>query len=62
MDSVVRRKKRDEGTFTTITEDDDDSKENTVNRDDMMEPFDDSENYEPGTSTTMNPALKKFSL
>eukprot|EP00579_Thalassiosira_antarctica_P006593 CAMPEP_0201877466 /NCGR_PEP_ID=MMETSP0902-20130614/8867_1 /ASSEMBLY_ACC=CAM_ASM_000551 /TAXON_ID=420261 /ORGANISM="Thalassiosira antarctica, Strain CCMP982" /LENGTH=657 /DNA_ID=CAMNT_0048404913 /DNA_START=154 /DNA_END=2127 /DNA_ORIENTATION=+ len=62
VDSAVRRKKRDKGKFTTITEEDDDSEESTVNGDEMMEPFDDSENYEPGASTTMSPAMKKFSL
>lgn len=62
VDSTVRRKKRDKGKFTTITEEDDDSEESTVNGDEMMEPFDDSENYEPGASTTMSPAMKKFSL
>jgi diadenosine tetraphosphatase ApaH/serine/threonine PP2A family protein phosphatase len=68
-DSAVsgrRRSKRDKGQFLTIAEDDEDE-ESTVNgddEDDAMEPFDDSENYEPGSSqsTSMSPALKKFSL
>eukprot|EP00584_Thalassiosira_punctigera_P021163 CAMPEP_0172551164 /NCGR_PEP_ID=MMETSP1067-20121228/36655_1 /TAXON_ID=265564 ORGANISM="Thalassiosira punctigera, Strain Tpunct2005C2" /NCGR_SAMPLE_ID=MMETSP1067 /ASSEMBLY_ACC=CAM_ASM_000444 /LENGTH=653 /DNA_ID=CAMNT_0013338909 /DNA_START=205 /DNA_END=2166 /DNA_ORIENTATION=- len=59
-----RRKKRDKGNFTTITEEDEadeDDEESTVNGDDM-ECFDESENHEPGASTTMSPAMKKFSL
>mmetsp|Transcript_8170 Transcript_8170/g.17708 ORF Transcript_8170/g.17708 Transcript_8170/m.17708 type:complete len:666 (+) Transcript_8170:230-2227(+) len=58
-----RRKKRDKGKFTTITEENEaeDDEESTVNGDDM-ECFDESENCENGGSTSMSPAMKKFSL
>lgn len=65
VESSDRRQKR--GKFSTIREEDEDSETSTVNGDDFegedpMEPFDDSENCEPGSSTTMSPALKRFTL
>eukprot|EP00571_Detonula_confervacea_P004615 CAMPEP_0172328968 /NCGR_PEP_ID=MMETSP1058-20130122/60631_1 /TAXON_ID=83371 /ORGANISM="Detonula confervacea, Strain CCMP 353" /LENGTH=648 /DNA_ID=CAMNT_0013046113 /DNA_START=1565 /DNA_END=3511 /DNA_ORIENTATION=+ len=65
VDSTVRRKKRDKGGFSAITEADEEDEESTVNgEEDDNNMFDEteSENYEPGASTTMSPALKKFSL
>ena len=63
VDSSDRRKNSSRGTFDSIAENDEDSEESTVNGEDSMEPFDDSENYEPGAnSTAMSPALKKINL
>ncbi|KAL3762767.1 hypothetical protein ACHAW5_000203 [Stephanodiscus triporus] len=68
VDSTVRRKKRDKGKFASIAEengDDEEDEESTVDGEDdehSVEPFVESENYEPGASTTMSPALKNFSL
>lgn len=59
-----RRKKRDKGKFMTITEEDEaegEDEESTVNGDDM-ECSEESENCEPGATTTMSPVMKKFSL
>jgi hypothetical protein len=56
-----------EGRFGTISEENnedfDDEEESTVDGEDnhSMEPFDDNENG-PGSSTTMSPTLKKFSI
>lgn len=68
VDSTVRRKKRDKGKFASIAEengDDDEDEESTVDGEDdehSVEPFVESENHQPGASTTMSPALKNFSL
>ena len=63
VDASGRRNKRGVGNFDTIAEHDEDSEESTVNGDDPMEPFEDSENSEPGAnSTTMSPAFKKINL
>lgn len=60
VDDHVRRKKRGKGKFDAIAEEDDDDEESTVDgEDDAMEP---EENYDNGSSTTMSPALKKFSF
>jgi len=56
-----RNSKRDKrGKFDSIDEgeEDDDDEESTVNGDDMY----DEENQEPGASTSMSPAMKKFQL
>mmetsp|Transcript_29615 Transcript_29615/g.62388 ORF Transcript_29615/g.62388 Transcript_29615/m.62388 type:complete len:655 (+) Transcript_29615:376-2340(+) len=60
LDSMSRRKKRDKKAFSPINEEDEDEV-STVNGDEDIEPFDDSENTEPASST-MSPAMKKFSL
>ena len=56
------------GRFQTINEEDEDE-ESTVNGDeddDEMEPFEDSENYQPGASssksTNVSPLVKKFNI
>jgi hypothetical protein len=66
-DPTVRRKKRDKGKFTSIAEengDDEEDEESTVDGEDDNHTVEalESENYEPVSSTTMSPALKKFSL
>lgn len=65
---TVRRKKRDKGKFASISEengDDEEDEESTVDGEDDGHTVEalESENYEPHvSSTTMSPALKKFSL
>jgi hypothetical protein len=68
-DPTVRRKKRDKGKFASIAEengdDDEEDEESTVDGEDDGHTVEalESENYEPPvSSTTMSPALKKFSL
>jgi hypothetical protein len=66
-DSPARRKKRDKGKFASIAEenaDDEEDEESTVDGEDDNHTVEalESENYEPVSSTTMSPALKKFSL
>ncbi len=67
-DPTVRRKKRDKGKFASIAEengDDEEDEESTVDGEDEGHTVEalESENYEPHvSSTTMSPALKKFSL
>jgi len=69
IDSNTRRKKRDKkGLFDAIAEEEnDEDEESTVNGDDenMNDEFDEDENHRSTTasaSTSMSPALKKFSL
>ncbi|KAL3808963.1 hypothetical protein ACHAXA_005155 [Cyclostephanos tholiformis] len=67
VDTTMRRKKRDKGKFDSIAEengDSDEDEESTVDGEDddhTVDPLE-TENYERGTSTSMSPALKKFSF
>lgn len=63
-ESAGRRKKRDKnGRFDSIAEEEEDE-DSTVNGDDSQDGqiFDDEENYQPGSSTSLSPAVKRFGI